>query len=52
MPLRWLAIKTVEGFTHLGSLIVSNGKFIQDTERRRLGATRDFGMVRRRKERD
>ena len=39
-------MKTVEQFTYLGSLIVSNGKFTQDIERRRTGATRAFGILR------
>ena len=40
-------MKTVEEFTHLGSVIVSNGNFTQDIGRRRAGATRAFGMLRR-----
>ena len=41
-------MKTVEVFTYLGSVIASNGKFTQDIERTRAGATRAFGMLRRR----
>ena len=41
-------MKTVEEFTYLGSVIASNGKFTKNIERRRAGATRAFGMLRRR----
>ena len=40
------AMKQVEMFTCLGSVISSDGKFVQGIERRRAGATRTFGMLR------
>ena len=48
ISLRGQAMKQVEEFTYLGSVITSDGKFVQDIERRRAGATRAFGMLRRR----
>ena len=46
VQLRGQAMKTVEEFTYLGSVMASNGKFTQDIERRRAAATRAFGMLR------
>ena len=46
--LRGQAMKAVDEFTYLGSVMASNGKFTQDIERRRAGATRAFGMLGRR----
>ena len=40
-------MKQVEDFTYLGSVLTSDGKFVQDIERR-AEATRAFGMLRRR----
>ena len=48
ISLRGQMMRQVEEFTYLGSVITSDGKFIQDIERRRAGATRAFGMLRRR----
>ena len=39
-------MKTVEEFTHLGSVMASNGKFTKDIERRRAAVTRAFVMLR------
>ena len=41
-------MKQVEEFTYLGNVITSDGKFMQVIERRWAGATRAFGMLRRR----
>ena len=48
VQLKGQAMKTVKEFTYLGSVIAINGEFTQDTEMRRTGATRAFGMLRRR----
>ena len=39
-------MKQVEEFTYLGSVITSDGKYIQDIERRWAGATNALGMIR------
>ena len=41
-------MKAVDEFTKLGRVMASIGKFTQDIERRRAGATRAFGILRRR----
>ena len=41
-------MKVVDELTYLGSLMTSNGKFTQDIERRRAGATRELRMLRSR----
>ena len=41
-------MKQVEEFIYLGSVFASDGRIIQDIERRREGATRSFGTLRRR----
>ena len=43
-----IAMKQVEEFAYLRSVITSDGKFAQDIERRWAGATKAFGMLRRR----
>ena len=48
LQLRGQPMKRVEEFTYLGSIITSDGKSIQDIERRRAGATRAFGTLRKR----
>ena len=48
MELREQRMKQVEEFVYLGSVFTSDGKFVQDIERRRAGATRAFGTLRRR----
>ena len=48
VQLRGQAVKTVENFAYLGSMLASNGKLTQDIEKRRTTATRAFGMLRRR----
>ena len=48
ISLRGQMMKKVGEFTYLGSVITSDGKFTQDIERRRAGATRAFGTLRRR----
>ena len=48
LQLRGQPMKRVEEFTYLGSIITSDGKCIQDIERRRAGATRAFGTLRKR----
>ena len=39
-------MKQVEEFTYLGSVITSDGKFLQDIEKRRAAATKASGMLR------
>ena len=48
MELREQRMKQVEEFVYLGSVFTSDGKFMQDIERRRAGATRAFGTLKRR----
>ena len=48
MELREQRMKQVEEFVYLGSVFTSDGKFLQDIERRRAGATRAFGTLKRR----
>ena len=48
MELRGQRMKQVEEFVYLGSVFTSDGKFVQDIERRRAGATRAFGTLKRR----
>ena len=48
LQLRGQALKQVEEFIYLGSVFASDGRIIQDIERRRAGATRTFGTLRRR----
>ena len=48
MELRGQRMKQVEEFVYLGSVFTSDGKFAQDIERRRAGATRSFGTLKRR----
>ena len=48
ISLRGQAMKQVEEFTYLGSVTTSDGKLVQDIQKRRAGATRAFGMLRRR----
>ena len=48
LQLRGQAMKQVEEFIYLGSVFTSDGKVMQDIERRRAGATRAFGTLRRR----
>ena len=48
ISLRGQMMKQVEKFTYLGSVITSDGKFMQDMERKTAGATRLFGMLRQR----
>ena len=48
LQLRGQPMKKVEEFTYLGSVVTSDGKCIQDIERRRAGATRAFGTLRQR----
>ena len=38
----------MEEFANLGNVFTSDGKFTQDVERRRAGATRAFGTLKRR----
>ena len=46
LQLRAQPMKKVKEFTYLGTIITSEGKFIEDIERKRVGATRAFGMLR------
>ena len=41
-------MKQVEEFTYLGTVITSDGKFVENAEKRRAGATRAFGMLQQR----
>ena len=47
ISLTGLVLEQIEEFIYLGSVITSDGKFVQYIERRRAGATRAFGMLRR-----
>ena len=48
MVLRGQRMKQVEEFAYLGSVFTGDGKFAQDVERTRAGATRAFGTLKRR----
>lgn len=48
LEFRGQTMKQVEEFIYLGSTITSDGKFVRDMERRKAGATRAFGVLRRR----
>ena len=41
-------MKQVDEFIYLGSVVASDGRITQDTERRRAGARRSFGLLRQR----
>ena len=47
MVLRGQRVKQVEQFAYLGGVFTSDGKFTQDVEIRRTGATRAFGTFKR-----
>ena len=49
LQLKGHPIKQVEEFTSLGNVVTTAGKCMQDIKRRRTGATRTFGMLKRRK---
>ena len=40
-------LRQTEGYIYLGSAITSDGRHVRDTERRRAGAARAFGMMKR-----
>ena len=48
VQLRGQRMKQAEEFVYLGSVFTSDGKCIQDIERRRAGATRSFGTLKQR----
>ena len=48
VQLRGQRMKQAEEFVYLGSVFTSDGRYRQDIERRRAGATRSFGTLKRR----
>jgi hypothetical protein len=48
LEFRGQTMKQVEEFIYLGSTVTSDGKFVRYMERRKAGATRAFGVLRRR----
>ena len=44
LQLRGQTTNQVEGFTYIGSVVTSDGKCMQDIDRRRAGPTTAFGM--------